>query len=111
MNRKPKKTVRNTTNCRTLKGHQGIFRIVEDILNRLRAGYSLITHIYLMDGAAYNFPPVCPLCNDELTAKHVLVVCNALSDVQVNCGLVNPDDNTNMKYILGNNTTDSVNFF
>lgn len=59
------------------KSIMGMTRKEEVILNRLRAGYSLITH-----DATYNFPPVCSLCNDaELTVNHVLMVYNTLGDV------------------------------
>ena len=65
-----------------------------------------------MDGAVYNFHLVCPLCTDAvLTVKHVLALCNALSDVWVNCGLANPNDDTDIKYILGNSTMDFEKIF
>ena len=87
MDREEKKAIRDASKRLSVEDHQGIVPQRGSILNRFR-----VTHRHLMDGAAYSFRPVCPLCNDAvLTVRYVLVECNSLSDVRVNCGLVNPN--------------------
>lgn len=58
---------------------KNISRREEVIMNRLRAGYSYITHGYLMDSSVPDIAPVCELCNNSvLTVKHIMVQCPEL---------------------------------
>ena len=51
----------------------------ETIINRLRIGYTKITHGYLM---SRDEPPSCMTCGVELTIKHILTECLAYFDAR-----------------------------
>lgn len=48
----------------------------ETILARLRIGHSHLTHSYLLKGESQ---PMCHLCNEPLTIKHLLIDCQSLA--------------------------------
>ena len=54
----------------------GRIRKEEVVLARLRIGHTHLTHRYLLRGEPQ---PLCQLCTEPLTVKHILVECNALA--------------------------------
>ena len=50
------------------------------IINRLKIGYSRLTHSYLLSG---DDQPTCTKCDAVLTVKHILLDCPALRDVRL----------------------------
>jgi hypothetical protein len=55
------------------------------VVNRLRAGHTLLTHGYLMDNTVPDVAPVCELCNnDTLTVKHVFLHCEEVEEHRQN---------------------------
>ena len=44
----------------------------EVVLARLRLGHTRLTHRYLME---HDQPPVCEVCNSNLTVEHILIFC------------------------------------
>ncbi|XP_062541044.1 uncharacterized protein LOC134209082 [Armigeres subalbatus] len=57
------------------------------ILARLRIGHTLLTHKYLLDKED---PPLCRICNNLLTVKHIFVNCLELGRKRQEIGL--PDN-------------------
>lgn len=69
--------IRATTGLWKSEGSLG--RKEEVVLNRLRAGHTLLTHGYLMDNTVFDIAPVCELCNEaSLSIKHVFLFCTTI---------------------------------
>ena len=47
-------------------------RYRETVLARLRVGHTNITHVHLMERKE---PPICNICNEQITVKHLLLNC------------------------------------
>ena len=70
------------TNCTLLgdyKQKTSLSRHDTVLLNRLRIGYTRLTHSYLLSGDDL---PECGTCQCALTVKHILVECVDLKDVR-----------------------------
>ena len=52
------------------------------IINRLRTGYTRLTHSFRMENRSH--PPLCDQCegDGELTVKHILIECNFLKIIR-----------------------------
>ena len=50
-------------------------RQFEVILTRLRIGHTNLSHGHLMS-SPHNLPPICELCNSQMSVQHILVECN-----------------------------------
>ena len=76
----------------------------EIVINRLRAGHTLLTHTYLMEGLPA--PPKCELChNHTMTVKDLLTECADLPSLRLR---IFEDSNQNtLKQVLGRNKAKS----
>ena len=52
------------------------------MISRLHIGDSFITHSFLMKGEE---PPVCIVCDERLTIKHILLTCSDFTDTRESC--------------------------
>ena len=83
-------------NCPELKRRE------EVILNRLRCGYTNLTHGYLMEDANNQprVPPICPFCNNEIiTITHIFTQCTELENARR--AAFAPNTTWNLKEMLG----------
>ena len=54
----------------------------ETVISRLHIGHSFSTHSFLMKGEE---PPVCIVCDERLTIKHILLTCSDFTDTRESC--------------------------
>merc|ERR1712002_710162 len=83
-------------NCPELKRRE------EVILNRLRCGYTNLTHGYLMEDLNNQprVPPICPFCNNEIiTITHIFTQCTELENARR--AAFAPNTTWNLKEMLG----------
>ena len=64
------------------------------VLNRLRIGHSRLTHSYLLQNP--HVAPICHLCQDLLSIKHIIVECPNLAHSRIKWKIPN-----NIKAALG----------
>ena len=55
----------------------------EIVINRLRAGHTLLTHIYLMEG--YPVAPCEFFSKRQNNSKHLITSCAELTDLRLRC--------------------------
>jgi len=70
------------------------------IYNRLRIGYTRLTHSYLIDHAD---PPECTNCHQPLSVKHMLTECISYNQTRQQCCLYN-----NPKDIFNHSPTKNI---
>ena len=76
----------------------------EAVINSLRAGHTLLTHGYLMEGLPV--PPECEMCHSHtMTLKHLLTDCVNLYSSRL--GFFDGSDPITSKRILGRNKVSS----
>ena len=76
----------------------------ETVINRLRAGHTLLTHGYRMEGLPV--PPECELCHSHtMTVKHLLTDCVNLDSLRLR--FFDGSNPITLKRILGRNKVNS----
>ena len=81
---------------------KNLTRREEVVMNRLRAGYSRLTHGYLMENVAPQVPLVCRFCNIAVIAiKHLLFACPNLAVERRNVTAFRAGGNVTEERVLG----------
>lgn len=83
--------------------HNGIQRKYRVALTRLRIGHTHLTHSHLFSRES---PPVCGVCDVEVTVKHILLDCRLYEINRQNVGLSN-----NLNEVLGNEANELEKLF